>query len=219
MKANSQKTKKVPKYLRHPENGRVYPWTPALAARNDLVPCDEDPAAVAEVRGEASSMYPEERRHSKLMASIDKLRDAMAVSRQNAAEAPEQIAALTERLGDAVFQAAMGEIDPDEPTRIRAEIARLQVAEEDARYVGERAAKREISLQAELQKLSRRRARRSELLELQRRLTEELDAVKDDSLIRRMRDLAEALDGSTAAVDKLVAKLSMAVSSGSTAKP
>jgi len=199
MKANTKKVKKPPKYLRHPENGRVYPWTPALAAREDLVPCDEDPAAVAEVRGEASSMYPEERRHSELMASIDKLRDAMAVSRQNAAEAPEQIAALTERLGDAVFQAAMGEIDPDEPTRIRADIARLQLAVEDARYVTERATRMEIRLSGELQKLGRLRTKRSELLQLQDRLAKEPAAAKDESLIQRIRGLAEHLDGSSVA--------------------
>lgn len=193
MKASIEKAKKPSKYLRHPENGRVYPWTPALASRNDLVPCEEDPAAVAEVRGEASSVYPEEIRHAELMASVEKLRDVMAGCRQEADEAPERIAILTERLGDAVFQAAMGEIDADEPRRIRAEIARLQLTVEDARYITERATRAEIRLGGELQKLSRLRAKRTELLQLQERLAKEPDAVKDVSLAQRMRELSTML--------------------------
>lgn len=215
MKANTDRTKKPPKYLRHPENGRVYPWTPTLAARKDLVPCDEDPAADGQREG--TSTYPEEIRHAELMASIKKLRDVMASCRQEADEAPERIAILTERLGDAVFQAAMGEIDADEPRRIRAEIARLQVAAEDVRYVIERATRAETRLGGELQKLGRLRIKRSELLQLQDRLAKEPDAVKDEMLIQRMRELAEYLDGSCAAVDKLAAKISAEVSRASTA--
>ena len=196
MKANTKKAKKPPKYLRHPENGRVYPWTPALAARKDLVPCDEGPGAVSD---ETTNIYPEEKKLVEVMAAVEKLRDAMAQCRQDTDEAPARIAVLTERLGDVVFQAAMGEIDHDEPTRIRAEIARLQLAVEDARYVTERATRMEIRLNGELQKLGRMRTKRSELLQLQDRLAKEPAAVKDESVIQRIRGLAEYLDGSSVA--------------------
>lgn len=199
MNANTKKAKKPPKYLRHPENGRVYPWTPVLAAREDLVPCDEDPGSVSDNMDETANTYPEEKKLMEVMAAVEKLRDAMAQCRQDTDEAPARIAVLTERLGDVVFQAAIGEIDPDEPTRIRAEIARLQLAVEDARYVTERATRMEIRLNGELQKLGRLRTKRSELLQLQDRLAKEPAAAKDESLIQRMRGLAEYLDGSSVA--------------------
>lgn len=217
MKSNAEKTKKPPRYLRHPENGRVYPWTPTLAARKDLVPCEEELGAASEAPGDTGSTYPEERKRAEVMATIDKLRDAMARCRQDADEAPERIVELTEHLGEAVFRVYMGEVDAEEPTRIRAEIARLQLAVEDARYVTERATRLEIRLGGELQNLGRRQAKRKELLQLQDRLTKEPKAVNDESMIQRMRELSAYLDGSSAAVDELVAKLSAEVSSGSTA--
>lgn len=32
----------APDFLRHPVNGRVFPCTPMLLARGDMIPCDED---------------------------------------------------------------------------------------------------------------------------------------------------------------------------------
>lgn len=138
---------------------------------------------------------------------LEALRRVVNRSLQNVHELPERIADLTERLAEAVFQAAMGNIDANEPMRIRAEIARLQVAAEDARYIVQRAEREQIRLNNESQKLSRRRAKRSELLQLQDRLAKEPGAAKDELLVQRMRELAEYLDGSSPAVDKLLAKL------------
>ena len=158
-------------------------------------------------------MYPEDRSMEQVNKQLEALQSVVNTSLQNADEAPERIAELTERLAEAVFQAAMGRVDADEPKRIRAEIARLEVAVEDARYIAQRAEREQIRLNNESQKLSRRRAKRSELLELQSRLTKEPDTAKDELLIQRMRDLAEYLDGSSDAVDKLMAKVSASVSS------
>lgn len=158
-------------------------------------------------------MYPEDRSMEQVNKQLEALQSVVNTSLQNADEAPERIAELTERLAEAVFQAAMGRVDADEPKRIRAEIARLEVAVEDARYIAQRAEREQIRLNNESQKLSRRRAKRSELLELQSRLTKEPDTAKDELLIQRMRDLAEYLDGSSDAVDKLMATVSASVSS------
>lgn len=152
-------------------------------------------------------MYAEDRSMEQVNKQLEALRSVVNRSLQNVHEAPERIADLTERLAEAVFQAAMGNIDTSEPMRIRAEIARLQVAAEDARYIAQRAEREQIRLNNESQKLSRRRAKRSELLALQNTLAKESGASKDELLIQRMRELAEYLDGSSAAVDKLLAKL------------
>lgn len=152
-------------------------------------------------------MYPEDRSMEHVNKQLEALRRVVNRSLQNVHELPERIADLTERLAEAVFQAAMGNIDANEPMRIRAEIARLQVAAEDARYIVQRAEREQIRLNNESQKLSRRRAKRSELLQLQDRLAKEPGAAKDELLVQRMRELAEYLDGSSPAVDKLLAKL------------
>lgn len=40
--AKKQRPKELPKFLRHPQNGRVYAYTPQLAARGDMIACDKD---------------------------------------------------------------------------------------------------------------------------------------------------------------------------------
>lgn len=40
--AKKMAPKELPKFLRHPVNGRVYEYTPQLGARGDMIPCDAD---------------------------------------------------------------------------------------------------------------------------------------------------------------------------------
>lgn len=146
--------------------------------------------------------YPEDVEIEKLDTRRTKIVSAVSGVQERGQAAARRIQELQKGLGEIVLRAAMGEVSPDEPRRIRLEIQGLRDAVEDAELVVEVERVAGVRIGGERQRIGLRRDRRAEYEALKAKITE---AGATQAETSRLRDLASALGVDSGEVDALLA--------------
>jgi len=153
-------------------------------------------------------MYQEDEMISELEARADKVQAVIAQSSGRVSRAVTRIAEIEQRLPSVIFQAAMGDIDTDEPDNLHSELATLRQRVEDHKHIAEEGRKANIRLQGELTKLRMTRGRRVEYEGIKQQLADDPVKLKDSALIRTGLFLSEALHGDKSNFERFMAEVS-----------